>query len=73
MSPVSTFWVTPFITAVLGPSKTWRTVEPTSRRVAVSHPARRRRNPARIVGITSPPAVGLMERTAAWPCSMVAG
>lgn len=42
------------------PSKTWYTVEPTSRRARVSAPARRRWNSVRIVGITSPPVVGLV-------------
>ncbi len=47
------------------PANTCHTLEPTSRLGSLTAPARNRWNSARIVGMTSPPVVGLLNRTAA--------
>ena len=47
------------------PAKTCQTLEPTSRLGSLTAPGRNRWNSVRIVGMTSPPVVGLLHRTAA--------
>src|SRR5712691_5027821 len=72
-SPCPRSCSSPSMIAVPAPWKTWKTEEPTSRLVIVAAPGRSRWNSARIVGITSPPVAGLVNRIAAWPFSTTPG